>query len=1049
MPTAATGKSTVAKVYDMPLVLRLRIGSSFVSDKWKSTFRLTGASREGKITIEKNSATQIKITDESGKKSETLALSSKVEENTFLEVVFARLGIATSSKLSLTVEDQRNGKDPKYDLFEKTEYKEVNTVPCGRFEPDSDAAENLWTIDKVVTDAKKISEDKWCGIISDQKGISANKTNSPVVVYLSSQGYKVRVIGKVCTRLAGIPVKGVQVKLSKHDRHQVSGDTGEVCFDGRIYGRTLSIGADYKNKEKKLKLENVEINIEDLDLTKYEAALGTDPGKGTFYLEENATINVTNRIKKIQDVQDIAAETEEAKDVTGHSVKLKGTVKNAPKLTKYKFEYGETVVYEKETEATTNKDVLEATLSDLNPGTTYHFRLVALLPVSDSPTPVPISQSEDKSFTTDAISVRTKSAVVRSSKQVDLFGEVNANEAVEGFFEIEGPDFGSGYKTSQQTITIIDKSLALSLKRDGDRDFEKGKYSVTAKAKVGSKIYDGGSVDFIIGKPTLEVKPPENMTETQATLVGVVTTNGISLQSVCFKVKAGKKIEQVSPANGLDLKQTEPLTVKGTFKGTKGGNYDYWMEVNDSGSDRDKKPYKSEEKKFKLEQTSSPITTGTKSIFQATEIPDLKDIDFADSYDPKNTGDHFDLKKNGDTYEFIVPIKVATFSLDVPYRNQRTMSSKLVTSRAYEPDEAVVELPITGDVLCGPTSVLMLLKFWGESNTDQDVIKEILEDCYEQWHSDKGFEGRSIQKVFIGKEAGLTQEVLESHVDDKGNVYWRDTVEKKLKTKKFKWLVWEKLDPVCHADKSVWTNNYLPDLSKQVFDPDSVQTENVIFQSIDLNEWFISRIVDVSPDNKLSMKSADPLLDPRLISDDSWNSVPDDWRLRGTGGRSYFTFPDYHIKFLKVKKGFKERAEQIWKVKDIEIGRTEKIKLGRPFVTGTEGHYIVCTGCVVLSDNKTVNWRIYHDPFGNFAGPMSNYFTNIEKEYEKEKGRSSYYYDYSCRNKTSGANEGEGMHVYYGKSTQSRHRKFFLKDYFMTINPSPGESSVKIIHGDF
>jgi sugar lactone lactonase YvrE len=138
-----------------------------------------------------------------------------------------------------------------------------------------------------------------------------------------------------------------------------------------------------------------------------------------------------------------SATTEAANEIKGNSATLNGTVNPAGFATNYYFEYGPTAFYgskipipAKEAGSGSSNVSVHQTPSGLNPGTTYHFRLVA---ESEAGT----SKGEDKTFMTlKAPQATTEAASEVKGNSATLNGTVNPEgSATKYFFEYDQTEY--------------------------------------------------------------------------------------------------------------------------------------------------------------------------------------------------------------------------------------------------------------------------------------------------------------------------------------------------------------------------------------------------------------------------------------------------------------------------------------------------------------------------------------------------------------------------------------------------------------------------------
>ncbi len=160
-----------------------------------------------------------------------------------------------------------------------------------------------------------------------------------------------------------------------------------------------------------------------------------------------------------------------AEDVTQTSAVLKGAVNPNGQATTYHFEWGTSTSYGNVTpdrDAGTGKSSVsvEETIANLTPGTTYHYRLVAVNPTGTS-------YGSDRSFTTVAVSVTPPTASTGSATEVTartavLTGTVNPQGAETKYRFEYGPDtsygsatpwFAAGNGTSEMSVNATVNDL--------------------------------------------------------------------------------------------------------------------------------------------------------------------------------------------------------------------------------------------------------------------------------------------------------------------------------------------------------------------------------------------------------------------------------------------------------------------------------------------------------------------------------------------------------------------------------------------------------------
>ena len=115
-----------------------------------------------------------------------------------------------------------------------------------------------------------------------------------------------------------------------------------------------------------------------------------------------------------------------ARPVTATTATLTGTISPNGQATTYRFEYGTTTAYDSVTadQTTTTHTSVSATVGNLTPGTTYHYRLMITSPAG-------AKAGSDKTFTTPAaISLAAAPGVITPGKATTLSGQLtSANPA--------------------------------------------------------------------------------------------------------------------------------------------------------------------------------------------------------------------------------------------------------------------------------------------------------------------------------------------------------------------------------------------------------------------------------------------------------------------------------------------------------------------------------------------------------------------------------------------------------------------------------------------
>lgn len=401
-------------------------------------------------------------------------------------------------------------------------------------------------------------------------------------------------------------------------------------------------------------------------------------------------------------------------------------------------------------------------------------------------------------------------------------------------------------------------------------------------------------------------------------------------------------------------------------------------------------------------------------ILKIRDAPtDADDVDFKHEYDASADVAWADVEG---ARVLQVTVKLCTLTLAVPYVNQRgasdTVSTRPGLAEGKDPETAAhdVKTPkgnaFTGDILCYPTSVTMVLQYWGQKKTRREVMQE----CYDQWAKTK-FDGRK------DKSAGAASATAPESPEE--GDYWLDNSPGDaagftLKRATFK-TTWETLEGTGHTATS--TGKEAP---KKVKDGDI---------------W-----KDTS--------GATPVFKKANRVFDTWSAIDEeDWRV-DAGGAKVWQYGSWATKALDALKPsaaghsatyapapmytYKDPATN--KNKTIDVGPLSKVldgdkdlqavvdgtklldkykewlKSGWPFViptTATDGHMMVARG-VVVNEKEEIEWLIVNDPYGNLEGAGASY--------SKDE-----------RNATSGAGSEKGKNAYYRNETLGKDNKLRIK----------------------
>ncbi len=211
------------------------------------------------------------------------------------------------------------------------------------------------------------------------------------------------------------------------------------------------------------------------------------------------------------------ASTEAAGGVGQTEATLHGTVNPEGKATEYFFNWGTTAGYGHTTEELPLGVVdhvghtVSAKLTNLAPGTTYHFQLVAKNEAGTT-------RGQDRTFTTEtppgAPLAATGAATVSSATEATLAGTVNPDgQATEYFFEW-GTTAGYGQTTANQLLSGEDHAgHAVSAKLTGLAPATEYHFRVLAKNASDALPVPGADQVFT----TLPPEPPSEPTPTTTT----------------------------------------------------------------------------------------------------------------------------------------------------------------------------------------------------------------------------------------------------------------------------------------------------------------------------------------------------------------------------------------------------------------------------------------------------------------------------------------------------------------------------------------------------
>lgn len=153
-------------------------------------------------------------------------------------------------------------------------------------------------------------------------------------------------------------------------------------------------------------------------------------------------------------------------------------------------------------------------------------------------------------------------------------------------------------------------------------------------------------------------------------------------------------------------------------------------------------------RKEELTMTFSAIdpAAGTFQVAVANQILKVQQVagagsqDFIQNYTLDQASTSGEVQFAVAERKFTINLRLATFSLNVPYFNQNSQSDtiSIIPGKDPEPSSHEVLPRYTGGILCFPSSVHMLLKYWGVEKSRAELMQRI----YLEWAND-GFPERA------------------------------------------------------------------------------------------------------------------------------------------------------------------------------------------------------------------------------------------------------------------------------------------------------------------
>jgi RHS repeat-associated protein len=126
-------------------------------------------------------------------------------------------------------------------------------------------------------------------------------------------------------------------------------------------------------------------------------------------------------------------------------------------------------------------------------------------------------------------------------------------------------------------------------------------------------------------------------------------------------------------------------------------------------------------------------------IIKVQDVAGKGDKEFKQTYTLDQTSTSGEVQYDATAHRFTISLKLATLSLNVPYFNQNSQSDSVTTVVGKDPEPSSHEVTprFTGGILCFPSSVHMLLKYWGVDKSRAQVMQK----TYELWAAE-GFPER-------------------------------------------------------------------------------------------------------------------------------------------------------------------------------------------------------------------------------------------------------------------------------------------------------------------
>jgi Ca2+-binding RTX toxin-like protein len=258
------------------------------------------------------------------------------------------------------------------------------------------------------------------------------------------------------------------------------------------------------------------------------------------------------------------ATTDAASSVSSTSARLNGRVNPNGRTTTYHFEYGTTTAYGTKTSTSsagngTGAVAVTKSVSALQPGVTYHFRLVA---TSDAGT----TRGADGTFTTQTVpTITTGAAANVGPTTATVAGTVNPNGRSTSWYAEYGTTTAYGLKTSSRSIGSGTSPVAVSVTLSNLTPGVTYHYRVAAANSLGTGR--GADATFSTPGPPLAVTGQvlvAALGPTSAQVTGTVNPRGVAATAwfeYGLTTAYGRRTEQVAVGVGTgDLTHQGQLT---------------------------------------------------------------------------------------------------------------------------------------------------------------------------------------------------------------------------------------------------------------------------------------------------------------------------------------------------------------------------------------------------------------------------------------------------------------------------------------------------------